>query len=154
MSVQLQIAKQLRDVYFGGNWTAVNFTEVLKDISWQQATRKVNSFNTIATLVFHSGYYVEVLVKAMKGENLSAKDEYSFHVPPIESEADWNNLLDTIWKNAREAVALIELLPDEKLSEIFFHEKYGTWYRNLHGTIEHLHYHLGQIVLLKKLLND
>ena len=31
-------------------------------------------------------------------------------------------------------------------------EKYGTYYRNFHGLIEHAHYHLGQIVLIKKLV--
>jgi len=31
-------------------------------------------------------------------------------------------------------------------------EKYGNYYRNFHGIIEHCHYHLGQIVLIKKML--
>jgi hypothetical protein len=29
-------------------------------------------------------------------------------------------------------------------------EKYGNYYRNIHGIIEHIHYHLGQIVLIEK----
>jgi len=47
---------------------------------------------------------------------------------------------------------LIEQLPEAKLGEIFSEEKYGTYYRNIHGIIEHTHYHLGQIVLIKKIL--
>ncbi|MGN6163930.1 MAG: hypothetical protein ACTHOF_05245 [Flavisolibacter sp.] len=45
-------------------------------------------------------------------------------------------------------------MADSKLDEIFVDEKYGTYYRNLQGIIEHTHYHLGQIVLIKKLLGD
>ena len=40
------------------------------------------------------------------------------------------------------------------LWETFADEKYGHYYRNLHGIIEHTHYHLGQIVLIKKLLQQ
>jgi len=47
---------------------------------------------------------------------------------------------------------LIEQLPETKLGETFSDEKYGTYYRNLHGIIEHNHYHVGQIVIIKKLL--
>jgi len=43
-------------------------------------------------------------------------------------------------------------LPESKLSETFLDEKYGNYYRNIHGIIEHTHYHLAQIVLIKKLL--
>ncbi len=44
----------------------------------------------------------------------------------------------------------IEQLPESKLWETFSDEKYGNYYRNIHGIIEHIHYHLGQIVLIKK----
>ena len=47
---------------------------------------------------------------------------------------------------------LIEQLPDSRLDEVFIEEKYGTYFRNLNGIIEHLHYHLGQLVFLKKML--
>lgn len=61
MSLVQQIAKQFRQVYFGGNWTSVNFKETLSDVDWKQATAKIHSFNTIAMLVFHTNYYVVLL---------------------------------------------------------------------------------------------
>lgn len=48
----------------------------------------------------------------------------------------------------------LETLDEAKLFEDFADPKYGNYYRNLHGIIEHTHYHLGQIVLIKKLLKD
>ena len=38
------------------------------------------------------------------------------------------------------------------MNEGFVDEKYGTYLRNIDGMIEHAYYHLGQVVLIKKLL--
>ncbi len=46
----------------------------------------------------------------------------------------------------------MENMTDEKLSEGFIDEKYGTYHRNIDVMIEHTYYHLGQIILIKKLI--
>jgi len=152
MHVTAQIAKHLRDVHFGGNWTASNLKQHLLDLTWQQATTKTPSFNTIVALVYHMNYYVSTIIKVLQGGPLDASDKYSFDHPPISSQLDWENLLDKTWSDAETLAALIEQLPDAKLGENFLDGKYGTWYRNLAGVTEHTHYHLGQIVLIKKML--
>lgn len=152
MSLTTQITKHLRAVCFGGNWTSVNLQQTLADVTWQQATTKVYSFNTIAALVYHVGYYVSAVTKVLQGGPLDAHDKFSFDCPPVESQADWEKLLEKTWADAERFAHLIEQLPDSKLEETFALEKYGNYFRNLCGVIEHLHYHLGQIVLIKKLL--
>jgi hypothetical protein len=152
MNLMEQIAKQFRDIYFGGNWTAVNFKDTIANINWQQATTKVYSFNTIADLVYHTNYYVSVVSKVLQGGPLNAHDKYSFDHPPVLSQQDWENLLNKIWPDAENFAEMIEQLPESRLWETFMDEKYGTYYRNIHGIIEHNHYHLGQIVLIKKML--
>jgi uncharacterized damage-inducible protein DinB len=152
MNVSEQLAKHLREVHFGGNWTSVNLKETLADVNWQQATTPVYSFNTIATLVYHMNYYISAVLKVLQGVPLESKDKLSFTHPPIESQDDWQKLLDKTWVEAEAFAALIEKLPESKLWETFLIEKYGSYYRNLQGIIEHAHYHLGQIVLIKKLL--
>ena len=152
MNVTAQVAKQLRDVHFGGNWTASNLKQHLSDVTWQQATTKIPSFNTIAALVYHMNYYVSAVIKVLQGGPLDAHDKYSFDHPPVLSQQDWENLLDKTWVDAETLATLIEQVPDVKLSENFLDGKYGTWYRNLDGVVEHIHYHLGQIVLIKKML--
>ena len=49
-------------------------------------------------------------------------------------------------------VEKVKTLEDEILHQTFVDEKYGNYYRNLVGIIEHGYYHLGQIVILKKIL--
>ena len=147
-----QIAKHFREVYFGGNWTCSNLKDSLADVTWQNATTKVHSLNTIAALVFHINYYVEAVLKVLKGEALDSHDKYSFDVPVISSQEEWQNLLDKSWADAEEFALLVEELADEMLWKTFSEEKYGIYYRNLHGVIEHTHYHLGQIALVKKIV--
>ncbi len=126
----------------------------MQDVTLEQATTKIHSFNTIATLVFHINYYIDAVLKVLQGAPLNAKDELSFNHPQFESETEWQAFLTKVWEEAETFAGLIEQLPDSKLEEYFTNEKYGNYFRNLHGIIEHTHYHLGQIVLLKKLLLD
>ena len=154
MNLTAQIAKLFRDVHFSGNWTSVNLKETLKDVTWQQATTKVYSFNTIAVLVYHINYYIGLVSNVLQGRPLNGHDKYSFDAPAIESQEDWEKLLNKTWADAETFANLVEQLPENKLGEIFVDEKYGTYYRNLHGIIEHIHYHLGQIVLIKKIISS
>jgi hypothetical protein len=146
------IAKHFRDIHFGGNWTVSNMKECLADVNWQEATAKTDSFNTIAALVFHVNYFVGALESVLDGKPLTAKDKYSFDVPQINSKEDWDALLKRVFEEAERVALKIEQFPEEKIFENFVDEKYGTYYRNFHGVIEHMHYHLGQIVVIKKIV--
>ena len=152
MSLTRQIAKHFRDLHFGGNWTCSNLKDNLADVTWQQATTQVYSFNTIAALVYHMNYYISAVLKVLQGEPLNASDKYSFEHPQILSEEDWEKLLDRTRTDAENFASLVEQLPESKLWENFWDVKYGNYYRNIHGIIEHTHYHLGQIALVKKIV--
>ena len=96
-------------------------------------------------------YYVSAVLKVLEGEPLNAMDKYSFNLPSILSREDWEKLLDKTWADTENFARLVEQLPESTLWEDFSDKKYGNYYRNIHGIIEHVHYHLGQIVLIKKL---
>ena len=85
---------------------------------------------------------------------MNARDKYSFDHPVVSSQTDWENLLTKTFSDAEILADLIELLSEDMLWQNFTDAKYGTYYRNLQGLIEHNHYHLGQIVILKKLINN
>lgn len=152
MSIPIQIAKHFRDVFFGGNWTSVNLKDTMEGLNLKQVTTKIQGCNTIATLIFHINYYVRVVTQVLQGGPLEGNDKLSFDHPAFSSEKEWKDYLEECWKNARQFASLVEELPEGKLLENFAGEKYGNYYRNLSGIIEHTHYHLGQIVILKKLL--
>jgi hypothetical protein len=154
MTLNNQIAKHFKDVYFGGNWTSVNLKDILEDVSWDEAITKLHNLNTIAALVFHINYYINPVLKVLQGEALIASDKFSFDLPPITSENDWQKLMTKVFTEAELIVAEIEKLDEAKLFDNFTDPKYGNYYRNLHGIIEHTHYHLGQICLIKKIVKE
>jgi hypothetical protein len=154
MSSTSQLAKRFREVMLNGLWIAnTNFKDQLKDVSWEQATTKISSLNTIAMLTFHIDYYIAGLVNVFEGGDLEIRDKYSFDLPSIESQQEWEELLNKLWSDAEKFANLLEQIPDSKMNEGFVDEKYGTYLRNIDGMIEHAYYHLGQITLIKKLLN-
>jgi len=149
-----QLAKHLREVFTGGNWTFTNVEEVLKDVSVEEALTKVFGLNSIAGLLFHMNYYFKPVLGVLKGEVLTGKDKFSFDLPPIGSETEWKALVKRALEDAEALASQIEMLDDEQLAEIFADPKFGIYYRNLLGIIEHTHYHLGQIALIKKILRS
>jgi hypothetical protein len=156
MNSTYQIAKRFREVILNGTWVAnTNYKHQLTDLNWEIATTKFNSLNTIALLTQHIHYYINGIKNVFKGGSLDIKDKYSFDFPPIQSQTEWEAFLTKFWNDAEEFATLIEQMPEGNLREVFVDEKYGTYQRNIDAMIEHSYYHLGQIVLIKKiLLND
>ncbi|MCW3465900.1 DUF1572 domain-containing protein [Chitinophaga nivalis] len=153
MTSTKQVAKHFRDVHFGGNWTAVNLQDTLAGINWEQATTKVYDLHTIAVLVFHINYYVGIILKVLQGHPLEGSDKFSFDLPPVSSEAAWQALVNKALQEAEQLAVLMEALDDAILPQDFTDARYGSYHRNLLGVTEHTHYHLGQISLIKKIIN-
>jgi len=155
MSSVSQLSKRFREVLFDGLWIAnTNFKDRLSDVTWEQAVKKIDSLNTIAMLTFHIDYYIAGIVNVFEGGDLEIKDKFSFDLPSIDSQEQWEGLLHKLWMDSEKFATLLEQMPDTKLDEIFVDEKYGTYQRNIDGMIEHCYYHLGQITLIKKLLKN
>lgn len=152
MTQSQNIAKHLKELYFGGNWPAVNVKDTISSISLAQANHKLEGFNTIAVLIFHINYYVEGILPVFDGGKLEIRDKFSFDAPNFTSENEWEDFKTKVLKNAELLSEKISQLDDNILYQTFTNEKYGNFYRNLNGTIEHTFYHLGQIVILKKLV--
>jgi len=153
MKETYQIAKRFREVILDGTWIAnTNFKHQLSGINWKIATTKIQSLNTIADLAQHIHYYINGINAVLKGGSLDIKDKFSFDFQPMKSQEEWEAFLLKFWNDTEEFASLIENMPDEKMKENFVEEKYGTYQRNIEAMIEHSYYHLGQIVLIKKLL--
>ena len=148
-----QIAKRFREVILNGTWVAnTNFKHQLSNLDWKIATTEIKSLNTIAILAQHIHYYINGINRVFKGGTLDIRDQFSFDFPAMQSQEDWETFLSRFWSDAETFAAMIEQMPDEKLKQVFVDEKYGTYQRNIDGMIEHSYYHLGQIVLLKKMI--
>lgn len=155
MSRSKFIAERLKEVLLSGHWVAqTNIKDQIENTSYTEAIEKVGTLNSIAALTFHLTYYLAGIIHVFEGGDLDIRDKYSFDMPPISSEADWNNLVSDYLLNSKKFIEHIESMPDSKWDEPFADEKYGLLQRNIEGVIEHSYYHLGQITLIKKLINS
>lgn len=153
MTRNLTIASRLREVFLNGHWIAnTNYKEQILNVNWQQATQKVGNLNTIAALTYHINYYLAGLLNAFEKGKLEISDKYSFDLPPIKSEEDWNKLVTDFLNNSEKFADKVEQMNDNIFDQPFVDEKYGSYLRNIEGVIEHSYYHLGQISLIKKMI--
>ena len=149
-----RLARHLRQVHVGENWTSTDLKDLLSDVGWEQANRRIRSFHTIAELVYHANYYIAAVLGVFRGEELTARDKFSFDCPPIDSAQAWEDLQSRCWREAEALACEVERMPDSKLWEVFVDAQYGDYYRNLQGLLEHCHYHLGQIALIKSMTRE
>ncbi|MCG9970517.1 DinB family protein [Christiangramia crocea] len=155
MSRNKELANRLAEVLLNGGWIAnTNYKSQIEAVTWKQATQKIGTLNSIAALTFHVNYYLAGIINVFKGGGLEIRDKYSFDMPPIESQSDWERLRSEFIINSEILVQEISELADSKPDEPFADEKYGTYLRNIEGVIEHSYYHLGQISLLKKMITE
>jgi uncharacterized damage-inducible protein DinB len=147
------LAKRLREVLLDGKWIAnTNVKEQITDLNWEKATQKIENLNTIALLVFHLNYYLDGILNVFKGGDLEIRDQYSFDLPEIKSEEEWKKLVDTFLKNAEKFANHVEQMDENQFEKPFVFEKYGNYWRNIDGVIEHCYYHCGQISLIRKMI--
>lgn len=147
------LADRLREVLLQGKWIAnTNFKDQLSRVDWVQANTKIGDLNTIALLTYHLNYYLQGLIQVFQGGSLDIRDKYSFDLPEIRSENDWNTLVETFLSHAEQFAQQVEQMDDSLLDQPFVDEKYGSYWRNIEGVIEHSYYHLGQVSLIRKML--
>lgn len=147
------LAGRLREVLLQGKWIAnTNFQDQLSSVDWVQATTRIGNLNTIALLTFHINYYLQGLIQVFQGGPLDIRDQYSFDLPEIQSESDWHALVETFLSNAEQFARQVEQMDDARLDGAFVDEKYGSYWRNIEGVIEHSYYHLGQVSLIRKMV--
>lgn len=155
MTNSKNLASRLREVLLNGRWIAnTNYKDQLLNVTWEQAIQKTANLNTVAMLTYHINYYMAGLIKVFEGGTLDIKDKYSFDMPEIKSEDDWKKLVEEFLSNSEKFVNHVEQISDEKLNEPFVDVKYGNYQRNIEGIIEHCYYHLGQISLIRKMMQQ
>ena len=149
------LTNRLKEVLIDGQWVSgTNFKKEIENMSWQNAITPVANLNSVAAIVWHIEYYLKGVTNVLKGGSLDIKDKFSFDTPDFKSQTDWENLKVSFFKSCNTYISLITKLSKDQLNATFVDEKYGDYHRNVNAMIEHCYYHLGQIVLIKKLQHN
>ncbi|MFI5218027.1 MAG: DinB family protein [Bacteroidia bacterium] len=147
-----RINKLFTDLYNGNPWIDVTIDETLKNITAVQAAKKVSmQLNSIWEIVNHIISWRENVLQRVQGSVINTPDDNYFTLVKDTSEAEWENTLKKLKVSQQKWISFIE-----NFNEINFEKIYPknnmTYYEHIQGLLQHDAYHLGQIVLIKKLL--
>jgi uncharacterized damage-inducible protein DinB len=147
-----RIAVQLGNAYAGTAWHGPSLTEALTGVSAADAAaHPVRKAHSIWEIVHHLHAGYGVVSARLRGERADISDAEDWPPVPEPSEAAWKRDRADLDRRHQELVAQITHLQDAGLDAPIV-ANYSSVYRTLHGHIQHVAYHAGQMVLLRKSL--
>ena len=146
-----RLKKIINDGYDGNPWLDVTVTDTLNDVSAERALKKIGDHNSIWEIVNHMIEWREVLWKKVNGEKVFVTNTNFIEEISDSSEKQWKQTLKRVEKSQKNILSFLT-----KLKDLDYDKTYPnghTSYEHLLAIIQHDAYHLGQIVLLKKLIS-
>ncbi|HOZ85291.1 MAG TPA: DinB family protein [Niabella sp.] len=152
MKIRHQLAQHLIDVHRGENWTGVSIANTLKEVSWVQTSITTPfSPNSLAMLLHHITYWNRIVAQRAQGIEPKINDENGMNAPIITCQEDWLQLQKDNFHSSEELATIIEGYDIGNLFNPIL-PGHSSAYRNFQGQIEHIHYHLGQMLMIKNFL--
>ena len=147
-----RISKLFSDLYDGNAWIDVTIVGTLKNVNSRQAyTKAAENLNSIWEIVNHLVSWRETVLKRMNGENIDEPKNNFFEPIKDNSEEAWQNTLKRFDESQKMWLQFLSGFENQNLEKYYLQSKY-TYYDLVHGILQHDAYHLGQIVLLKKMV--
>ena len=141
------ILSLLKSTFEKKAWYGPAVKEVLKDITADQASHRLNNTHSIIELVAHMTAWRIFVVKKLEG-NVDYKVSAELNFP---SPSNWKAAIQNLEESQAKLIDAIQHFDDSLLHESVPNSSYGyTFFTFLHGIIHHDVYHIGQIMLLKK----
>ena len=152
MSESKRVSNLYQSIYNGNPWLEVTLANTLENVTAEQAYRKINpNLNTIWEIVNHLIQWRRNILRRVQGEIITTPN-HNYFVPILDSsEASWEQSLQSLAKSQEMWNACLSDFNDADFEKIDQNNNHN-FYEDIHGIIQHDVYHLGQIVILKKLL--
>lgn len=152
MNEAQRIQTLFTDLYHGHPWIDVTLEDTLSRINAEQANqRPLKNGNTIWEIVNHIIAWRENVLKRVQGEVLETpSNNYIEKVEDVSEEA-WQQTLETLETTQKQWLYFLNTFPEADFEKEYPVNKH-SYYKHIHGIIQHDAYHLGQIVLLAKMV--
>ena len=149
------IIRQLNEIQDGSLWFDQSFKDKIDNLSETEAlTRPIPQIHSVAEHVSHMLEWRKECIlryKGQKTELMNSPDDWKEN--SALREFGWNNLKNTFYNSRSELIDLIANHDDDYLENKFPDTDYNFHYL-IEGIIHHDLYHLGQIGITIKLLNE
>jgi len=147
-----RIIKLFESLYDGSPWIDVTIVGTVKNITAEQAAKKINTDrNSIWEIVNHLIYWRLTVLQRMQGTIVVFPDSNYFEPVKNTSESAWKNTLEKFKDSQQKWIDFLETFSENDFEKLV-QNKTMTYYEHIHGIIQHDSYHLGQITLLSKLI--
>lgn len=146
------ITKLFEDLYDGDPWIDVTILGVLRNISPQQAAKKMApGRNSIWQIVNHIISWRENVLLRVQGNVINTPNNNYFTEIADISETAWQQSLERLQNSQQQWITFLKHFDESDFDKMYPGNKM-SYYEHIHGIIQHDAYHLGQIVLLTKLI--
>jgi len=147
-----RIAKLFEDLYNSTPWIDVNLLGTLKRISAKQASKKISpNWNSIWEITNHIISWRENVLERVQGRVLQTPADNYFSEIRETTENDWKETLKKLEDSQQQWLQVLKEFNEDNFSKIYPNNQM-TYYEHIHGILQHDAYHLGQIVLLAKVV--
>ncbi len=147
-----RITKLFEDLYNGRPWIDVTIMDTLKNISAEQAAKKVTpERNSIWQIVNHMIAWRENVLLRVQGNEVAAPNNNYFIALRNTTDTEWQKAIQRFANSQDQWIRFLENFDEAQFENIYSSNKM-TYYEHIHGIVQHDAYHLGQIVLLSKLV--
>jgi uncharacterized damage-inducible protein DinB len=138
--------------YDGSPWIDVNLVDILQLVSAAQALKKTApSSNSIWEITNHIISWRKNVLHRVKGKTIKTPAHNYFLAVKSSSSAAWKATLKELELTQSDWIAFLKSLKEAELEEVYA-PNHLTYYEHIQGILQHDAYHLGQIVMLTKLL--
>lgn len=152
MKELIRIKKIVSDQFDGVPWLDVNIADTIRDLSCVDAAKKTGDLNSIWQIVNHMIEWREVLWKKLYGDKVFVPENNFIEDIEDTSQIAWKQTLERFEHSQKNILKFLSIEKDYDYDKTFTNG--NTFYEHLLAILQHDAYHLGQIVLLKKLINS
>lgn len=152
MKNRKRFKKLFEDNFDGDAWLDVALLSTVAPVAAADAAKNIYSLNSIWQIIYHITNWRETLVLRIQNKKPTVPENNFFEEITDTSEAAWQTLLQRLEESQKNLVALLKGKKDIEWDDLPSKGNYSS-FELMQSILQHDAYHLGQIVLIKKMLN-
>jgi uncharacterized damage-inducible protein DinB len=152
MTESERITNLFKKLYNGDPWIDINIVSVLYSFTAAQASKRVlPNCNSIWEITNHMIEWRLNVLERLQGTTIKTPSNNYFKDIHDTSNEAWKKTLQKLETTQEKWLNFLKNIKPEDFEKLYQNNKM-TYYEHIHGIIQHDSYHLGQILLLSKIL--
>lgn len=152
MKESLRLCSLFKKLYNGDPWIDISLLPVLKSLTAKQAAaRPLPNCNSIWEIAEHIICWRQNALQRMLGNTIKTPAHNYFKPIKDSSEKAWVAELIKLDDSQKAWISFLEEMKRDDFERVYGPNNM-TYYEHINGILQHDSYHLGQIILLSKLV--